>query len=67
MIKGVAVPGEDDLQQSDIDQASAQLDEGLKSCRAVVRDYRAMLSGGSGYPDTLSDYSHGEEAQDDST
>lgn len=25
------------------EEASAQLDEGLKSCRTVVRNYRAML------------------------
>ena len=30
---------------SDIEQASARLNEGLKSCRTVIDNYRAMLSG----------------------
>jgi hypothetical protein len=35
--------GEDDVDEASVDKASATLDEGLKSCRAVVENYRAML------------------------
>ena len=31
-------------QRSDIDEAREQLDEGLKSCRSVVDNYRLMLT-----------------------
>jgi hypothetical protein len=30
---------------ADLNEARAKLDEGLKACRAVMKDYRAMLSG----------------------
>ena len=29
---------------ADVEEATAQLDQGLKSCRSIVRNYRAMLS-----------------------
>jgi hypothetical protein len=35
----------DNLRETDIEQASSQLNEGLKSCRAMVDNYRAMLTG----------------------
>ena len=40
-----AVSADDDLQPSEIAEASAQLNEGLKTCRTVVDDYRSLLSG----------------------
>ena len=36
-----------DLQQLVSDEAREQLSEGLKSCRAVVQNYRVMLAGDS--------------------
>ena len=36
---------EDNPVESDFDEASAQLSEGLKSCRSVVQNYRMMLNG----------------------
>ena len=36
---------EDHPLDSDFDEASAQLHEGLKTCRTVVRNYRLMLGG----------------------
>ena len=37
------VTPEDNPLDSDFDEASAQLNEGLKTCRSVVRNYRLML------------------------
>jgi hypothetical protein len=39
------VPGGNDPREADVEQANNELNEGLKSCRAVVDNYRAMLSG----------------------
>ena len=36
---------EDNSLESDFDEASARLSEGLKSCRSVVQNYRMMLNG----------------------
>ena len=35
----------DNARETDFEQASSQLNEGLKSCRAMVDTYRAMLTG----------------------
>ena len=35
----------------DFDEASTQLNEGLKSCRSVVQNYRMMLMGENGDSD----------------
>ena len=35
---------ESDFAKADADAANSQLNEGLKSCRAVVNNYRALLS-----------------------
>jgi hypothetical protein len=38
------VPGTINQNDNDFEEASCQLDEGLKSCRAVVSGYRALLT-----------------------
>ena len=35
----------DDPRDADYQQASSQLSDGLKTCRAVVENYRAMMTG----------------------
>lgn len=35
----------EELRDADFEQASSQLNQGLKSCRAVVDNYRAILAG----------------------
>ena len=35
----------DEPRDADFEQASSQLNHGLKSCRAVVENYRAILTG----------------------
>ena len=35
----------DEPQDADFEQASSQLNQGLKTCRAVVDSYRAILTG----------------------
>jgi hypothetical protein len=42
------VPGRNDPREPDFEQANSQLNEGLESCRAVVKNYRAMLAGDQG-------------------
>jgi hypothetical protein len=37
------VPGEEIPHPMDGDQASSKLDEGLKTCRTIVANYRAMI------------------------
>lgn len=37
--------GAEHPRDADIEQANWQLDQGLKSCRSVVDNYRSMLSG----------------------
>ena len=37
--------GHDGSQDTDFEQVSSNLDEGLKTCRAVVRSYRELLIG----------------------
>jgi hypothetical protein len=39
-----------DKGEPDFEQASEELHEGLKICRSVVRDYRAMLQSSPGAP-----------------
>ena len=41
----IDVSPEDNPLGSDFDEASAQLSEGLKTCRSVVQNYRLMLGG----------------------
>ena len=36
-----------DPQDSNFDQANSQLSDGLRSCRSVVSNYRALLAGDS--------------------
>jgi hypothetical protein len=35
----------DDPRDADFEQASSQLNEGLKNCRSMLNDYRVMLTG----------------------
>jgi hypothetical protein len=42
------VAGEDDPKEVDAEQAHTTLNEGLKSCRSVVDNYREMLAGKRG-------------------
>jgi hypothetical protein len=39
------VPTPIDPQDSNFDQANSQLSDGLRSCRTVVSNYRALLAG----------------------
>lgn len=39
----VKVPGIDDSRDSEAEEANNKLNEGLKTCRAVVSSYRALL------------------------
>ena len=39
------MPSGTDPREPDFEQANDQLNEGLKNCRAVVNNYRAMLFG----------------------
>ena len=41
--------------RADYTEASSQLDEGLKVCRAVMNNYRAMLTGGLALNDSGED------------
>ena len=53
---------------SDFDRESTRLNEGLKSCRAVVNNYRAMMSGDQAQDDgtDLSNYVSSTSAAEDS-
>jgi len=37
--------GEGPQQQTEFEQASTRLDQGLKNCRTVLESYRVMLTG----------------------
>lgn len=37
--------GADQPLDADIERTNAELDQGLKSCRAMLNDYRAVLTG----------------------
>jgi hypothetical protein len=52
----IDVPAENDSQRLDSDEICVQLDEGLRSCRTVVQNYRLMMAG---------DFSHLQPANDD--
>jgi hypothetical protein len=40
------VPGGDNPRDTDeVEQASSKLNEGLKSCRSMLNDYRAVIGG----------------------
>ena len=39
------MPSPEDPEEQNFEDESARLDEGLKSCRAVLSGYRALLSG----------------------
>jgi hypothetical protein len=41
------VPSEDHGRQANVDELSSQLSEGLKTCRTMVANYRAMLGAGA--------------------
>ncbi len=45
------MPERDEPRQDNFEEASAQLSEGLKSCRSVLNDYRAIISGEPGHND----------------
>ena len=42
------MPNGDAPREAEFDEASAQLNDGLRTCRAVINDYRAMLTGERG-------------------
>ena len=44
----ILIVSEGNPQQLTSDEAREQLDEGLKSCRSVVQNYRLMLTGDLG-------------------
>ena len=58
----------DNPRESDIERESSRLNEGLKSCRAVVNNYRAMMSGDDAHGDGthLSNYVSSTTAAADS-
>jgi hypothetical protein len=41
----------DNPRESDFERESSRLSEGLKSCRSVVNNYRAMMTGDQGSND----------------
>ena len=55
------MPAENNPQRLDSDEAQVQLDEGLRSCRAVVQNYRLMLTGDSGHPAAANDEDEARE------
>lgn len=50
--------------QPDFEEASLQLNKGLKSCQAVVRNYRAMLENPLGGEDSLAPDTQPEATED---
>ncbi len=55
--------------ENEIEKANAELDQGLKSCRSMLNDYRAALTGEqSADATTLADHKAAEEwrTQEDS-
>ncbi len=54
--------GEERSRVADADEASTKLNEGLKTCRAMVANYRAMLTDepGNQPANDVSEYLHGE-------
>jgi hypothetical protein len=47
MIRGQHVSDDELPRQADVQQVSWQLNQSLKSCRAMVANYRLMLGGGA--------------------
>jgi hypothetical protein len=45
------VPETEDAPDADFEQASEKLSQGLKTCRAVIRNYRHMLAADEPAPD----------------
>jgi hypothetical protein len=39
------VAGGDPPREADIDKTNAELDQGLRTCRSMLNDYRAALTG----------------------
>lgn len=57
----------DNPRESDFERESSRLNEGLKSCRAVVNNYRAMMSGDHAHDGAdLSNYVSSTSAAEDS-
>ena len=52
---------ENDLAKADADAANSQLNEGLKSCRAVVNNYRALLTPEQGLRSATEEEGTGEQ------
>ena len=44
------MPNEQRPSDAELDELSAKLNEGLKTCRSMVENYRAMLSGNESVP-----------------
>jgi hypothetical protein len=42
--RGITVPDGEDPNDTEFKEASSQLDQGLKSCRSVLNNYRAILA-----------------------
>ena len=59
------MPSGNDPREPDFEQANSQLNEGLKSCRAVVNNYRAMLAGDHGGADDVPSDESDSEGGDD--
>jgi hypothetical protein len=49
------VSGADDAREPDFKEASARLNQGLKTCRAVLDNYRAMIIGEYVHPAAAND------------
>ena len=58
----------DNPRESDFERESSRLNEGLRSCRAVVNNYRAMMSGDRAQDNgaDLSNYVSSTSAAEDS-
>ena len=58
------MPGGDNPRDTDdVEQASSKLSEGLKSCRSMLNDYRAVIGGEQDLSDN--DNSPGEDSESD--
>jgi hypothetical protein len=60
------VPERNNPDDPEFEKASSTLNEGLKSCRAVVRNYRALFSEESSAPAEQPECDQAEGASNDS-
>jgi hypothetical protein len=59
------VPSATDPHESNYEDASSRLDEGLRSCRTVVSSYRLLLAGDPSNESRQFGFSEGDGARED--